>query len=168
MLDSTDKIAERNSLVLFGLAVVTLAAILHAYQLVIETRIVKEARPFHADLFPGRLHLFLLCAFLLVAAGLLIGTRMGLICSVFGLMIVFLGHVWWLYYSYALLHVINYGLYERHPDLRNPSLFGFVGARWWDMVLLILFIALFICEIKTLLETFKRRMSEGSPKLMAN
>lgn len=145
------KIEQRKRLVLFGLAVVTVAAILHTYQLVLETRII-EYMP-HADRFPGRLDLFLLCAFLLVAGGLLIGTRMGLICSVFGLIIVFLGHVWWLYYSYALLHLINYdGLYERYPDLRPPSLFGFVGARWWDLVLLILFIALLLWEIKTLVK----------------
>jgi hypothetical protein len=64
---------------------------------------------------------------------------------------VFLGHLVWLSYSHDMLYVVNQdGLYERYPDLRPPSLLGFVGARWWDLVLLVLFVALFVWEIKTL------------------
>jgi hypothetical protein len=151
-------IAQRKNLVLFGLAVVTVAAILHAYQLVLESRIIEEARPFHAELFPGRLHLFLLLAFLIIAAGLLIGTRVGLVCSLLGLICVFVGHFGWLSYSYKVLHVVNQdGLYERHPDLRPPSLFGLVGARWWDLVLLLLFVVLLAWEIKTLVRQDRTR-----------
>ena len=135
---------------LFGLAVVTVAAILHAYQLVVEFRIIEDAR--HADRFPARLQLFLLLAFLVIAAGLLIGTRVGLVCSLLGLLCVFLGHLVWLSYSNDMLYIVNQGgLYDRLPELRPPSLFGFVGARWWDLVLLILFVALFVWEIKLLL-----------------
>jgi hypothetical protein len=143
------KIPQRKKLVLFGLAVVAVAAILHAYQLVLDTRIIEDAP--HADRFPGRLHLLLLLAFLVMAVGLLIGTRVGLVCSLLGLICVLLGHVAWLNYSHAVLYDINQnGLFDRHPDLRPPSLFGFVGARWWDVVLLLLFVALLVWEIKTL------------------
>lgn len=147
---------QRKRLVLFGLAVVTLAAIAHAYQLVLEFRIIEDAP--HANRVPAQLQLFLLLAFLMIAMGLLIRPRIGLVCSVFGLIIVFLGHVWWLYYSYAVLYAINYdGLYERHPDLRPQSLFGFAGARWWDVVLLVLFIALLVWEIKMLFTRAENR-----------
>jgi hypothetical protein len=148
--------AQGKNLVLFGLGVVTVAAILHAYQLVLEFRLIGEARPFHAELFPGRLHLFLLISFLLIAAGLLIGTRAGLVCSVLGLICVFAGHVGWISYSYKVLHVVNQdGLYERHPDLRPPSSFGLVGARWWDLVLLLLFVVLLAWEIQTLIKQIR-------------
>lgn len=137
------KIGQRKSLVLFGLAVVTVAAILRAYQLVLEFRIIEDAP--HADRFPARLQLFLLLAFLLIAGGLLIGTRVGLVCSLLGVICVFVGHVGWLHYSRAVLQAMNQsGLYERYPELRPTSLFG------WDVVFLILFIALLLWESKLL------------------
>jgi len=72
----------QKKVMLFGLAVVGIAAILHGFQLALESRIAEQAPPFEADLFPGRLQLFLLFAFLLTAAGLaVIRTRAGLICS---------------------------------------------------------------------------------------
>jgi hypothetical protein len=75
---------------LFGLAVVIVAVILHGFQFALELRIAKETRPFEADLFPVRLQLFLLLAFLLTAAGLAgIRTLAGLICSILGLIGVF-------------------------------------------------------------------------------
>jgi len=119
--------AQRNSLVLFGLAVVSVAAILHAYRLVLESRIIEEAP--HADRFP-----------------------------ILGLLCVFVGHLGWLHYSQAVLDAMNQdGLYNRHPDLRPPSLFGFVGAKWWDIVLIILFVALFVWEIKVLFTRADKR-----------
>ena len=150
------KIAQSKSLVLFGLAVVVVAAFLHAYQLVLDTRIIENAP--HADRFPGRLHLFLLLAFLVMAVGLLIGTRVGLVCSLLGLICVFLGHVAWLHYSHSVLYVMNQdGLYDRHPELIPPNIWGFIGARWWDVVLLILFSALLVWEIKVLFTRAEKR-----------
>lgn len=143
------KIEQRKRLVLFGLAVVTVAAILHAYQLVLEFRIIEDAP--HADRFPVRLQFFLLLTFLVIAAGLLIGTRVGLVGSLLGLICVFLGYVAWLSHSHKALQAMNQdGLYDRHPELIPPNIWGFVGARWWDVMLLILFIALLLWEIKLL------------------
>lgn len=144
------KIAQRKSLVLFGLVVVTVAAMLHVYQLVLEFRII-EAAP-HADRFLAQLQLFLLLAFLLIATGLIVGRRAGLVCSVLGLICVFLGHVAWFLHSHRLLQAINQDRrYERPPpELIPPNLWGFVGARWWDIVFLVLFVALLVWEIKTL------------------
>jgi hypothetical protein len=147
---------------LFGLAVVIVAAILHAYQLAIESRIEAQARVFEADLFPGRLQLFLLLAFLLTAAGLaVIRTRAGLICSMLGLIGVFVAHLFWLEYSHTMLYWVNQdGLYERHPDLRPPSLFGLVDAHWWDFVLLALFVVLFVWEVKLLVSRTHKSQHE--------
>ena len=148
--------------VVFGLAVVTVAAILHAFQLAIESRNEAQARPFEADLFPGRLQLFLLLAFLLTAAGLaFIRARAGLICSMLGLIGVFVAHLFWLSYSQTMLVWVNQdGLYERHPDLRPPSLFGLVGAHWWDFVLLALFVVIFVWEVKLLVSRAHKRNHE--------
>lgn len=152
------KIVLSKNLVLFGSAVVTVAAILHTYQLVLETRIAEEAHPFHADLFPGRLHLFLLLAFLVIAAGLIIGKRAGLVCSLLGLICVFVGHVGWFHYSHAVLYAMNQDeRYAGHPELIPPNIWGFIGARWWDVVLLILFMALFVWEIKVLFTRAEKR-----------
>jgi protein-S-isoprenylcysteine O-methyltransferase Ste14 len=49
------------------------------------------------------------------------------------------------------------GFYDRHPELIPPNIWGFVGARWWDVVLLILFIALFVWEIKVLFTRAEKR-----------
>lgn len=147
---------------LFGLAVVGVAAILHGFQFALELRIAKQARPFEADLFPGRLQLFLLLAFLLTALGLAaIRTRAGLICSMLGLLAVFGIHLLWLSYSHTMLYVVNQdGIYERHPDLRPPSLCGLVGARLWDLILLALFVVLFVLEVKLLVS----RAHKGNPE----
>lgn len=146
----------------FGLAVVGVATIIHAYQLVLESRIIGEARPFHAELFPGRLHLFLLLALLVTAVGLaVIRTRAGLICSMLGLIGVFVAHLFWRSYSHTMLYWVNQdGLYERHPDLRPPSLLGLVGAHWWDFVLLALFVVLFLWEVKLLVSRAHKRNHE--------
>jgi hypothetical protein len=147
---------------LFGFAVVGVAAILHAYQLAIESRIAAQAHPFEADLFPGRLRLFLLLAFLLVAAGLVFIRKLaGLICSMLGLIGVFVAYLFWLEYSHTMLYWVNQdGLYERHPDLRPPSLFGLVDAHWWDFVLLALFVVLFVWEVKLLVSPVHKRNHE--------
>ena len=84
---------QRKPLVLFGFSVVAVAAILHAYQLVVEFQIMKQAHPFEADLFPARLQLYLIVAFLLTAAGLAIGKRAGLLVSALGILCVFVSHV---------------------------------------------------------------------------
>lgn len=148
------KIALSKNLVLFGLAVVTVAAALHAYQLVLELRIIDDAP--HADPFLARLQIFLLLALLLTAAGLAIRRRAGLVCSLFGLICVFLGHVAWFSSSHRVLLVMNQdGLYDRHPELIPPNIWGFIGARWWNIVLLALFIVLFVWEIKVLVKSYR-------------
>jgi hypothetical protein len=149
--------AQGKNLVLFGLAVVTVAAILHAYQMVLEFRIIEDAP--HADRFFVQLQIFLLLAFLLTAVGLAIRRRAALLCSVLGLICVFLGHLAWFLHSHRLLQAINQDRsYERPPpELIPPNIWGFVGARWWDMVLLPLFIALLVWEIKVLLTRVEKR-----------
>lgn len=163
------KIDHRKNLVLFGLAVVTAGAIVHANQLVLELRIIERARPFLTHSFPARLQIFLLTSLLLTAAGLIIGTRIGLVCSQLGLVGVFVGHLGWFSYSYTMLHTVNQnGLYVRHPELVPPSLCGFIGARWWDLVLLILFAVLLVWEIKMLVTRVENRnRDEVRPKPMA-
>jgi hypothetical protein len=152
----------QKKVMLFGLALVGVAAILHGFQLAIESRIEAQAYPFEADLFPGRLQLFLLFAFLITAAGLAgIRSRAGLICSMLGLLSVFGLHLLWLSYSHTVLYWANQdGLYERHPHLRPPSLFGLVGAHWWDFVLLALFVVLFVWEVKLLVSRAHKRDHE--------
>ena len=64
----------------------------------------------------------------------------------------------WLHYSQAVPDAMNQeGLYDRHPELIPPNISGFIGARWLDPVLLILFIALFIWEIKVLFTRTEKR-----------
>lgn len=162
MLALISKEIVQKKVMRFGFAVVGVAAIIHGFQLASELRIAKQAHPFEADLFPVRLPLFLLFAFLLTAAGLAgIRTRSGLICSMSGLLGVFGIHLLWLSYSHTVLYWVNQdGLYERHPDLRPPSLFGLVGAHWWDFVLLALFVVLFVWEVKLLVSRPHKRNHE--------
>ena len=144
------KIGETKNLVLFGLPWVTVGVLLHAYQLVVALRMMRDAAPFEPDLFPPRLHFFLLMSLLLAAAGLAIGRRWGLIASSLGLLGALLAYIHWSYVSHRNFQLLTIRPYSEHPELIPPSLFGFIGARWWDLVLLILFMALLVWEIKVL------------------
>jgi hypothetical protein len=69
------KVRQRKNLVLFGLAVLTVAASLDAYQLVVAVRNMRDAAPFEPDLYPPQLHFVLLLSLLLAAVGLAIARR---------------------------------------------------------------------------------------------
>src|SRR2546430_8886417 len=144
-------IHERKNVVLFGWPIVTLGVILHAYQLVVELRLIRDAPPFEADVFPARLQMFLLLSLLLAAAGLALGRRWGLVASSLGLLGVLLGYTYWFYDSHRSLHTLaQEPFYTKHPEFVPPNLFGLIGARWWDLVLLIMFLALLIWQISVL------------------
>lgn len=151
----------KTNSILIGLAIIALGAALHVYQLVLEARALESASPFLTNTFFAWLQIVLLFALLLAAAGLVMRTRGGLVCSVMGLIGVLLGYLWWFGFSYRNLHLFDDDpIYTQHPELVPPSSFGLIGARWWDLVLLILFIGLLVWEIKMLVTRIKTRNHE--------
>lgn len=150
-------IQQRKKTVLFGLSVVTGGMILQGYQLVVELRIIREARFFEPDLFPARLRAILLLTLLLAAVGLAIGRRWGLVASTLGLGGLLLGYVYWFYDSQRSFRLLAQDqAYTKPPDFPS-SLFGLIGARWWDFVLLMLFMTLLIWEVRTLVKARSNR-----------
>jgi hypothetical protein len=146
-------IQQRKKVVLFGLAVITGGLILQAYQLVVELRIMRDARFFEADVFPARLRTILLLSLLVAAAGLAIGRRWGFVTSSLGLVGALLGYIYWFYDSHRSFQILaQEPFYTNHPEFVPPNSFGLIGARWWEMVLLMLFVALLIWEVITVVK----------------
>jgi hypothetical protein len=153
----SEDIRRRKKLVRFGLPLVTLGVILHAYQLVVAVRNMRDAAPFEPDLYPPQLHFVLLLSLLLAAVGLAIGRRWGLVASSLGLLGVLLGYIDWFKVSHRNFQLLTIRPYSEHPELIPPSLFGFIGARWWDLVLLVLFVALLAWELRVVVKGFSKR-----------
>jgi hypothetical protein len=158
----SEDIRRRKKVVLFGLPMVTLGVILHAYQLVVAVRNMRDAAPFEPDLYPPQLHFVLLLSLLLAAVGLAIGRRWGLVASSLGLLVVLLGYIDWFKVSHRNFQLLTIRPYSEHPELIPPSLFGFIGARWWDLVLLILFVVLLVWEIKVLVNAHSTKRTVRS------
>src|SRR5258705_4272862 len=131
---------ERKRLMLFGLPVVTVGVILQAYQMILELRIMKGTKPFDPDLFPVNQRLFLLVCLLIIGVGLAIGRRWSFVVSTLGLLGVALEYVTCCHYTYRLLALYAEEPFSKHPEIVPPSLVGLVGARWWDLVLLVLLV----------------------------
>jgi hypothetical protein len=144
------KVVQEKNLVLFGSVVLTLAAFLAAYQLILELRVLHDAK--HGHPFLGQLQILLLLSFLMTAGGLAIRSRKGLVCSLLGLMGVLFGYLAWFLDSHERIQAIRLDKsYEQFPPLPiPPNIWGFLGARWWNIAFLALFIVLFVWEIKVL------------------
>lgn len=142
---------------LIGSAVLTLAAFLAAYQLILEIRVLDDAK--HGHPFLGQLQILLLLSFLLAAGGLAMRNRKGLVCSLLGLIFVLTGYLAWFLDSHKRIQALRLDkAYEQsHPALIPPNIWGFVGARWWNIVFLALFIVLFVWEIKVLFKRAENR-----------
>lgn len=143
---------EKKRLMLFGLPLVTVGVILNAYQMVLELRIIRESRPFDAYLFPANLRLFFLLCLLLTGVGLAIGRRWSFVASTLGLLGVAFEYVNWWHHSYRLLALHAQEPFSRYPEIVPPTLAGLVWAKWWDLVLLFLLVALLIWEIRVLVK----------------
>lgn len=150
------KVVQEKNLVLFGSAVLTLAAFLAAYQLILEIRVLEDAK--HGHPFLGQLQILLLLSFLMTAGGLAIRSRKGLVCSLLGLVCVLCGYSAWFLDSHKRIQAIRLDKsYEQFPPPPIPhNIWGFVGARWWNFAFLALFLALFVWEIKVLFTRTKK------------
>ena len=140
-----------TSSVLVGLGIVALGAARHFYQLVVEQRAIERAVPFLTNTFLLWLQVVLVLCLILTALGLAARSRVGLSCSILGLLGVLVAHVGWYDYSSRTLKVFTDDpIFLEHPEIIPPNSFGLIGARWWDLVLLILLVSLLVWEIKAL------------------
>jgi hypothetical protein len=140
-------------LFLFGWVVVGLGAMRYLYQLVLEVRALDRASPFLTNRVFAWLLIFLLLSLLLVAVGLALRSRIGLGCSIIGLTGVLVGYVGWYHYSNDTLKMLrNESIFPWHPEILPPYSFGLIKGHWWDIALLIMFVSLFMWEIKVLLK----------------
>jgi hypothetical protein len=147
--------------VLIGLGIVALGVARHFHQFVLEQRTLERAAPFLTNTFLLWLHVVLVLCLMLTALGLAVRSRVGLSCSILGLLGVLVAHVGWYDYSRRTLKVFTDDpAFQKYPQLKPPSLFGLIGANWWDIVLLLLFLALLILEIRVLGKGVRRQRTE--------
>jgi hypothetical protein len=143
----------KKILVAFGLALLVSATAVHLWYLVLELRNIERVAPFLAQTFLAWLQCFLIFSFLVAGTGLMIRTRAGLWCSLVGTVGILLCHLAWFNYSKKTLRsLMSDPFFLSHPELLPPNSFGLIGARWWDFVFLLMFVALLIWEIKTLVQ----------------
>ena len=143
----------RSRLVIFGVTVALLGITVRAYQFVLEWRfLARNANfPILASSSFALLQIAFILCFVVCATGLLIRNRGGLILSTFGLLGLFVCHIAWHAYTNRSLRVFeNEPFYALHPEYIPPHLFGLVGAKWWDIVILFCSVILFIWELKAL------------------
>lgn len=148
----------KTSSVLVGLGVVGLGTIRHLYQLVLEQRALESAAPFLTNTFLLWLQVVLVLCLILTGLGLAARSRIGLSVSILGLLGVLVAHVGW--YDYSSRTLTDDPVLQRYPHMLPPSLFGLIGAQWWDFALLLLFVALLIWEIRVLVKAVGNRVRE--------
>lgn len=151
----------KTSSVLVGLGVVALGTIRHLYQLVLEQRALESAVPFLTNTFLLWLQVVLVLCLILTGLGLAVRSRIGLSCSILGLLGVLVAHVgWYDYSSRTLKGFTDDPVLQRYPHMLPPSLFGLIGARWWDFILLLLFVALLIWEVRVMVKGVGNKVRE--------
>lgn len=90
---------------------------------------------------------------MLLIAALALWSRklMGLIVSLVSLVAVGGGYLaWYLISRQDLSLQASKPFYKQHPEAMTQHLFGFVEAKWWDLVVLTMIVVLFLWEVKTL------------------
>ena len=139
-----------TSFLLFGLTVIALGAARHSYKLVLAILANQRVAPFLAVTTLIWLEIFLLFS-LLVGACLALRTKIGLLCSMLGLVGVLLGYAGWFTFTHKVLRPFTQNpFYLEHSELVPQNFFGLLGGGWCDLVLLILFVVLLLWEIKVL------------------
>jgi hypothetical protein len=135
----------------FAIGVAVLTTAVH-----VSGEIVDQYKFFQSDLAilrsPTVPRLLLLSGMSLLICTLALCTRRlcGLIVSIFGLLMAGFGYIVWFVYSRWLLKVLaEKSLYENQESL-PPHPLGLVGAKWWNLVVLIMVASLLVWEIKTL------------------
>jgi hypothetical protein len=152
------KLDPTKNFVLFASGVIAVGAARHLYQLNLVLREIEQAAPFLSVTFLAWLQILLLLSLLMVAAGLIVRRRMGLLCSIVGLVGVLLGYLGWFDYTHRYLQLLAQNpFYLEHPELVPPNSFRLIGGSWLDIVLLILFVALLVLEIKWLVRPAPKR-----------
>lgn len=150
----------KSKLVKVGATTALLGAIAHAYQYAIEWQALQpDPQPVAAiyilrSPFFALLQLFLVFSFLVCGMGLLlhiVRKRIGLVVSIIGLLCVLLGHIeWYVYTKHTLPGLERELLHAQRPDMIPPHPFGLIGARWWDIAILLCSTILLIWEVKML------------------
>ncbi len=147
----------RSRLLIFGVFVALFGAIARAQQFAIEWQALQPVAGIYIIISPflALLHLFLILSFLVSGIGLLlhlVQKRTGLIISISGVIGVLLGHIEWYAFTRQSLPTFENGLFRaQRPDLSPPHLLGLIGARWWDIGILLCAAILLIWEVKMLL-----------------
>jgi hypothetical protein len=89
----------------------------------------------------------------------------GLIASLVSLLIVGAGYFTWYWISrHDLALQSSNPFYGEHPEAMTQHLFGFVEARWWDVIICTMVAVLFLWELKTLLLILPSSRQLGTPQ----
>ena len=146
----------KSRLLILGVVVALLGVITHAHQFAIEWQALQPIAGISILISPffAMLQMFMVASFLVSAIGLLtqmVRRRIGLVVSIIGLLCVLLGHVeWYLYTKHTLPDLERELLRAQRPDMIPPHPLGLIGARWWDIAILLCSVILLIWEVKVL------------------
>jgi hypothetical protein len=157
----------KSRLVVFGVITALLGAIAHAYQFALEWQALQPAAGISILISPffALLQMFMVTSFLISAIGLLtqiVRRRIGLGVSIIGFICVLLGHIeWYLYTKDALPGLERDLLRAQRPDMIPPHPLGLIGAKWWDIAILLCSVILLIWEVKTLFAVLGRQRIES-------
>ena len=152
----------KSRLVIFGGIGGLLAATAHGYQFAIEWRALQPVAGIYILRSPSFafLQVFLAASFLVFAIGLLTQTwrkRIGLVVSIVGLICVLLGHVeWYVFTKHTLPDLVGELLRAHRPDMIPPHPLGLIGAKWWDILILLSSAMLLLWEVKVLFAASSR------------
>ncbi len=139
----------------------SLGMIAHGYHFLVESSIVRRASDMGILMPTGfvRVHLFLVAVFLLAAFGSALGKTKGVLVSLLGLTGIFVGYVAWYLFSARILRSLIIDL-AQHPENLPPSIFGLFRAKWWDPVILLLCVMIFVWQVITLVRVLKQQRYE--------
>jgi hypothetical protein len=128
-----------------------LAATLHIRQVVIEWRFLAGAieSGFLTSPFFMQLQLSFIIFFLLWAFASLNKNRLKMILGSVSFAGVLTNYVLWLLYSNRQLKALSLESWSpaRHTEFLSKYQFGLIGAKWWDIAILLLCVGVFVCQV---------------------
>lgn len=133
-----------------GVAVLTAA--LHICGMIVGTGLFQfdEIGTFMSPVV-ARSHLVIGLSLIINVVGLWSRKATGMLVSMLALMVAGVGYLMWYMYSYWLLNRLKATTFSQIPLEAVPHYpYGLVSSGWWNVAVLVLIVALFVWEVKTL------------------
>lgn len=139
----------------------SMATMLHIYGATVVMLKPVELEVFISPFIPRMLVLIGVCL-IVSTLGLCMRSAIGLLVSLSGLLGSGVGYSLWYISSLQTMNLLAVNpYYKTHPEAVPPHYLGFVGAEWWNLVVLVVIAFLVIWELKALLKGFSQRQNDS-------